>query len=412
MADASPGSAPGAGTSGPKPDGTGVYNQDAGYLNAEARRTLSTPTYSATAPSTVDIPRDTVLKRILMKLTMTVTATYSSGSPLFDQKGFFEKICANVEINVNGQRIIKSVRPHIARINNILLGASAPRRAYGFSASAPTISRGSYEWFAGTLAYPATTQYIQAQEAFELSFENPWGYGGSRHMTELDIRDVASAVCKFYWQNSSNLINDGNAATVTYTNVAVTVTPQIIENRARPRPQNGQVLFDYVETSFSRTYTGQARSNQIDLQTGNFLLGVGILCINGDAVYTLQENLLTNMALYINGATAIQGPVSHQDLQDENVVRFGCDDPIGYAANLASIATDADKHPLRGFGHMSLIRNGDWKTAINTSRQAGVDSVKLQFDTPSSSGTDPGTYTNAMQVILHSHEVRPYAYSR
>ena len=410
MADASAPSGPGPGT--PKPDGTGAFNPAAGYLNAEARRTLAAPTYSATAPSTVDIPRDTVLKRILFKLSMTVTVTYAAGSPAFDQKGFFERICANVEVNINGNRIIKSVRPHIARLNNIILGTTSPRRAYGFSSGAPTITRGSYEWFAGTLAFPATTYYVQAQEAFELSFEHPWGYGGSRHMSELDIRDVASAVCKFYWQNSTNLLADGNGATVTYSNLSVTVAPQIIENRARPRPQNGQVLFDYVETSFSRTYTGQSRSNQIDLQTGNFLLGIGILNINGDANYTLQENLLTNMALYINGATAIQGPISHQDLQDENLLRFGINDQLGLAANLATFASDSDKHPLRGFAHMNLVRNGNWNTAINTSRQAGVDSVKLQFDTPASSGVDAGTYTNPLQVIIHSHEIRPYAYSR
>lgn len=409
MADASPSNTPQAG---PKPDGTGTFNPAAGYLNAEARRTLASPAYSATAPSTVDIPRDTVLKRILFKLTMTVQVTYGSGSPIFDQKGFFERICANVEVNVNGNRIIKSVRPHMARLHNIMLQAQAPRRGYGFSASAPTISRASYEWLAGTLAYPATTQYVQAQEAFELSFENPWGYGGSRHMTELDIRDVASATCKFYWQQATNLQADGSSAAVTYSNLAVTVTPQIIENRARPRPTPGQVMFDYVETSFSRTYQGQARSNQIDLQTGNFLLGLGVMCINGDSNYTLQENLLTNMGLYINGATAIQGPVSMQDLQDENIARFGCSDELGFSSYLSSIASDADKHPLRGFAMMNLVRNGNWNTAINTSRQAGVDSVKLQFDTPASSGTDAATYTNPMQVIVHSHEVRPYAYSR
>lgn len=410
--DSSSSNAPVAGSQGPKPDGTGVFNPDAGYLNAEARRSLASPVYSSSAASSVDIPRDTVLKRMLLKLTMTVTVSFASGAPIFDQTGFFQRICSSVEININGYRSVKSVAPHLARLNNIILG-SVPRRAFATSAAAPTSSRASYEWMAGTLAYPATTDYVQAQEAFELAFENPWGYGGSRHMTELDVRDVASASVKFGWQAATNLQADGSAATVTYTNLAVTVTPQIIENRARRRPINGQVLFDYVETSTSRSYSGQAKSNQIDLQTGNFLLGLGILCQNGDAAYTLKENLLTNLALYINGATAIQGPVSHQDLQDENVSRFGARDPIGLGAILATIASDADKHPLRGFGHMNLVRNGDWKCAINTSRQAGVDSVKLQFDTPSgSSGTDQADYTNPLKVTVHTHEVRPYTYQR
>lgn len=407
MADA----APNADQTQPKADGSGSFNPSAGYLNAEARRSLGSPVYSATAPSSVDIPRDTVLKRMLLKLSMTVQVTFASGSPLFSQLGWFEKICSNVEININGNRVIKSVRPSIGRLNNLILGSTAPRRAYGISASAPTTSRGSYEWLAGTLAYPATTQYLVAQEAFELSFENPWGYGGSRHMTELDVRNAASAVVKFYWQPITNLQAEGGAVSVTYGTPSITVTPQIIENRARPRPQKDQVMFDYVETSFSRSYSGQARSQQIDLQTGNYLCGLGIMAVNGDANFTLQDNLLTNMALYINGATAIQGPVSHQDLQDETVSRFGMEDQLGFAAYASSMVGAADVHPMRGFAHMNLIRNGNWNSAINTSRQAGVDSVKLQFDTPATSGIDAGAYTNPLQVIIHSHEVRPYVYS-
>ena len=413
MCPADNSTSPTSGTSGPKADGSGAYNPAAGYLNAEARRSLASPAYSSSAPSTIDIPRDTVIKRMFLRLVMSVTGTYSSGSPLYDQKGAFERICSNVEININGNRVVKSVRPHMMRLHNILTSGALPRRAYATSATAFTVGRADAEWLAGTIAYPATTQYTLFNEGFELSFENPFGYGGSRHMSELDVRDVASATAKFYWQPATNLQSDATSpATVTYTNLSAVVTPQIIENRARPRPVAGQVLYDYVETSFSRSYTGQARSNQIDLQTGNYLMGIGILAQNGDSAYTLLETLLTNMALMINGANAIQGPVSHADLQDSNQIRFGADDKIGLAEYNATIASVAKVHPLRGFALMNLIRNGNWNTAINTSRQAGVDAVKLQFDTPSTSGTDAATYTNNLSVVVHSHEMRPFAYSR
>lgn len=395
---------------GPSPDGSGVYNPQVGYLNAEARRTVGSPTFQV-APSTVQLPRDTVLKRMLIKAIISVDTTYAAGSPVTSELGIMGRICPNVELNINGNRIVKSVNPYLVRLQNILMNSGLPRRAYGISAAAPTTSRASREWMAGTVAYPATTEFLLINEAFELSFENPLGYGGSRQMSELDIRDVASADLRFTWAPISNILRDGNAASVTYGTPSVVVVPQIIENRARPRPQLGQIMYDYVETSFSRSYTGQSRNQQIDLQTGNFLMGVGIFCRNGDSGRTPQENLLTNLALRINGSTAIQGTVSHQDLQDSNVSRFGAPDLLGFGELNSTIASVANVHPLRGFAFMNLIRNGDWNTAINTSRQAGVDSIKIELDTPAASGTDAATYTNPLEVTLHTHEIRPFAYS-
>jgi len=409
MPDAAPENTPSKSSS-----GGGAYNAAAGFLNAEARRSIGSPTYG-NAPSSVQVPRDTVLKKMLVKLILSTQVTYASGSPTTSAQGVFDRICPRVELNVNGNRIIKSVRPHIARLNNILMAGELPRRGYLFGASAATVTRSAREWMAGTVAYPVTTQWMLFNEAFELSFENPWGYGGSRAMSELDIRDVASCDLWFYWAQISNIQGDLSTgqASVTYSTApTVTVIPQIVENRARPRPQAGQVLFDYVETSFSRTYTGQANTQQIDLQTGNYLMGLGIYTNNGDVNLSPAENLLQQLALKVNGATAIQGPISQADLQDSNVSRFGLDDKMGIADYASTIASTANVHPMQGFAHMNLIRNGDWNTAINTSRQAGVDSIKLEFNTPASTGTDAATYTNPLQVTVHTHEIRPYAYTR
>lgn len=394
------------------PAGGGVFNPQSGFLNAEARRTIGSPVFGA-APSAVQVPRDTVLKTILCKLVLSTQVTYAAGSPLTSPQGVFDRICPQVELNVNGNRIIKSIRPHLARLNNLLIAGDVPRRAYSTSAAAPTVTRAAREWFAGQVAYPATTEYFLFNEAFEMYLENPWGYAGSRFMSELDIRDVASCDLRFYWAAITNLQGDGIGASVTYsTSPTVNVSVQIRENRARPRPEPGQVLFDYVETSFARTYTGQANNQQIDLQTGNYLMGLGVYVNDGDTNQLPQENLLQQLQLMINGASAIQGPVSHQDLQDSNVSRFGVNSKLGLADYASTIASTADVQPAKGFAHMNLIRNGDWNTAINTSRQAGVDSIKLQFNTPASSGTDAATYTNALQVTVHTHEIRPYVYTR
>lgn len=387
------------------------FNPSAGFLNSEARRTLDSPTFG-TAPSTVRMPLDTCVKSMPIKLVASFDVTYNSGTPLFTPQGVFDGLCSNIEVNIDGNRLVKSIRPILARMSSIILRGGLPRRAYALSAAAPTTARAAREWMAGTAPYAPTTEFVLHNEMIEIPFEFLLGYGGSRSVSELDLRGRSSADLRFTWQPIANVLQYGNGASVTYGNQSVVVTPQIIENRARPLPQPGQVLFDYVETYFGNTYTSEGRNRQLDLQTGNFLAAVGIYCVNGDASKTAQENLLKNILLKVNGSSDLQGPISHADLQDANVLRFGAPDLMGISDYRATIASTASVHPLRGYALMNLIRNGDWNTALNTSQANGVNTVKLQFDTPANSGVDAATYTNGLDVIVHTHEIRPYVYTR
>lgn len=388
-----------------------VAQPDVGFLNAESRRSLEAASHS-TSPTTVKIPRDTVIKRMYLELYATFDVTYAAGSPTFSELGVFERICSNIEININGNRIVKSVRPHLARMHDAMWSGSVPRRSYETSASAFTKTRAGREWFAGSMAYPATTQFVLVNEGFHLHFELPQA-GENKYATELDVRDVSSADVRFNWVALTNIQKDGAGATVTYANNTVNVQPQIIENRARPRPAPNQLLFDYVETSVSRQYSGQANGQQIDLQTGNYLAGVGILCLNGGSDRLPADNLLKNCTLKINGSNSVQGPVDFKQLQDSSLGRAGAFSPLGGNGYHAAYAATAGAQVGQGFAYMNLIRNGDWSTAVNTSRASGVDSVKLEFDVPSSSGTDAATFTtNNLEVTAHTHEVRPFAYSR
>src|SRR6185437_11873523 len=68
----------------------------------------------AFAPSTVltrDLPRDTVLKGIAFRLSGNVTTTYGSGTPVADANSTFDNLVARIDITVNGNRTVKSVRP-------------------------------------------------------------------------------------------------------------------------------------------------------------------------------------------------------------------------------------------------------------------------------------------------------------
>lgn len=392
--------------------GPTVVNPEAGYLNAEARRTINNATFSANTVSAIELPRDTVLKRLAMRLTARFSVTYGAGNPIVAEFGFFEAMCPQVEVIVNGNRVIKSVRPHMLRMHSMMVSGEVPRRATTTGAAVATVTRASREFVAGTLAYPATTEFFLVNEQAPLSFELPWGYAGSRYDTELDIRDVSSAYLKFYFGSMDTIQQFGVGATVAYDSINASISTQIVENRARPRPQAGQVMYDYVESTTSATFTSAGRSKQLELQTGNYLAALGIQCRNGDTNKLFRDELLTNLSLKINGSTAIQGPVDFQQLQDDNVSRYGANDPLGLSSYLATIASVASAHPLKGFAFMNLLRNGDWNTAINTSRGALVDRCTLEFDTPASSGDDAATYTNGLDVIVHSHEIRPFVYQK
>ena len=372
-----------------------IFNPAAGYLNSEGRRSLDSPTFG-TAPSSVDIPRDTCIKRMGIQLNLKTQVTYAAGSPTVSPQGAFARVCSNLEVNIGGTRFVKSVDPYLAKMTNILMGGNV-RQSSSSSAGAITASRAAADlWTGATLAYQATTGYMFFQEMVELSFENPFGYGGSRYLTELDTRDVSSATLKFTWNPIENLQTDGVGATVTYANVSCVMKPHIITNNSRPRPEQGQVLFDYVE-SVTPKQVSAAGAQSLEIQSGNFLQALGLLARNGDTSLTFQEEIITGLALKINGATAIQGPIDMQELQDNNLIRYNTYSPRG-AGGI---------NRIRGFALMNLIRNGDWNTAINTSRAGGVDTVRLEFN-----ATSEATYTAPVMLYVHKHEIRPYTYAR
>lgn len=413
MVPAAPSAAPGSDQSGGAGSPADIqnlsYNPALGYLNAEERRVLNSPTFGI-APASVDIPRDTCIKRMGLSMVASCQVTYASGSPLLSNQGIFDRLCAAVQVNANGGRTIKNVRPHLARLMNIITSGSMPRRAYQTGASALTSTRNLFEWLAGSPAYPATTQWFQFAEMIELDFENVLGYGGSRSQTEFDTRFLSSAQLTMFWQTFSNLQKDGVGATVTYGTQSCVVTPQIIENKSRPRPAPGDVLYDYVENDFSRQYTGQSSSQQIPLITGNYIVGLGIYVNNGDTNQTPSDAILTNIQLQVNGGNTIQGPISQAFMQDQNKNRYGIDEVMGLQ-DWVTPNVAVGIHPLQGFAFMSMIKNGDWNTCLNTSKGAGVDSANLVFNTASTTGTDPATYTNPVTVTVHQIEIRPFVYT-
>lgn len=360
-------------------------------LTAEARRRLSPVLYAESTVKTTDLPRDTVIKRIEIDLMGTFVVTYASGSPVAHSKGVAAQICPRLDVIIDGQRTVKSVDIHMLELMNSLQYGSRPRRAYSTGASITTERAGTESYSGAAFVYPATTQTVLVNEKFILNFENPFAYDMGREATMLNIKNVSSAEIRYNFAAASNVQRDeSSAVAVTYSSLNLHFTPTLVE--AREIPSNAQFL-DFKETVKRTSFSSEVRDSLIDLPRGNGLAGLAIMVRDGDANRTLVDRGLRDLQLLINGQSIVQR-TTFVELQDSNLARYGVYSPLASGVHL-----------LKGFAFMNLLKNGDIRSAINTSIGAGVDQIQLAVTTAPTSGNDAATYTNTMEVSVMSMEI-------
>ena len=367
----------------------GAPLQMGNIIQAESRRRLAPVPFSSGQLATLDLPRDTVIKRMEVSLGGSFIATYDSGTPLF-QDDWMSKLCNRFDVIIDGQRTVKSIDWEIQRYLNNVYSGNYPRRRYGTAASLTTL-QGTTDWASGTIAYPTSTQYFWIDQSNTVHFEMPLSYAYDQRMaTLLNIKDVSSANARFSFSDISALNQYGNAATPTYSAVNLNFVCTLIENRAVPREQQ---FFDFKETVKRVSYSAQVSGSQIELNRGNALAGVSMMVKNGNANKTLSDTALTDVALLVNGQQIIQS-TKFEELQDSNSSRYGMNDPIS-----------STSHVSQGHAFMNLIQSGRIDSSLNTTLGMGVDQVVLQVSTASSSGVDAATYTNGVEVSLHQMEI-------
>jgi hypothetical protein len=361
----------------------------------ESRRRLATANYAANSVVQVEIPRDTAIKRLNLFFKLGCTATYASGSPLLSPLGALAKICPSFSIVADGSRNVKVLDLYMARCMAALAYGGFGRRAYQTGASLlSSTSQPTTEWYGGASpAYGATTQDLIIIESIDVMFENQFAYERGRALSWLYTKNLATCNMYFGFASISNILQDGNAASVTYSNVDVSITPTIIEARDGT-PANG--AFDFTETVIRKQFSQQTTQFAVDLNTGNKLLGIGLMARNGDSNKSLSDIAVTDLNLVVNGATSIQN-TKFRELSNANKQRFSMGDD--YFAS--------GTHGLQGFAYMNLMKNGDLLSGLDTRLVAGVSQVQLQVSTASSSGVDAATYTNPVELSVLQQQLIP-----
>jgi hypothetical protein len=361
------------------------------YPQAERQRKLQSLTFAANSILSRDLPRDTVLKNLQLRLSGSVVTTFASGTPVSDTQSTFDNIIPRVDIVVNGSRIVKSVRPVMMRIQQLYYSKIIGERRASSGAAAAV---GNFPTADAGFTYGTTGQITTAAETILIPFEHMFcDVGQGRESTWLNLKGVASAELRLTCASFSSLLGFGNTAPVVYTSSTFIIDILTLEAQDVPP----QIVFsDWKQTTKQITFSAQTSDFAIDLNRGNKLSALMLFAQDGAAGSTttatgkLPNNLaMQKLQLLVNGQTSIK-TTDFQSLQNQNRSEFGI---------LAAMASNVSI--LDGYAYMNLLARRDITTALDV-RPPMVDNVQLFVNTFDSTSV---SYTNPVSLTLMTDEI-------
>ena len=361
------------------------------YPLAERQRKLQALTFQENQILSRDLPKDTVLKHLQLRLSGAVQTTFASGTPVADAQSIFDNIIPRIDVIVGGSRTVKSVRPHLMRIQQLFAAGNIAERRSSAGASA---AADNFPTVDGGFVYGTTTQYTTVAETIIVSFEMVYAEPGlGRETTWLNLKGVSSAEVKLTCAAFSSLLGFGNTAPVVYGNSTLII--DIITVEAQDVPANIQFT-DWKQTTKELIFGAQTTDYAIDINRGNKLTGIMLFARNGaagsstTATGKVPSNLaVTKVNLKLQGQSDIKA-TDFKALQAENRARYGVNAP--FAGNVSM---------LDGIAHLNLLSRKDLSTALDC-RPPFVDNVQLFIDTNSASNV---SYTNPVSVTVMTEEV-------
>ena len=366
-----------------------------GLITAQFNRRLQQVQFRPNSVVTLDVPRDDVFKRVDFRLTGSQTVTYASGSPAVGGLGFFPRICNRIDIVQNGQDTIKSVDLYMLRMQSLTVMSEQPERAYSTQAGAFSTRLGQTESEFGGFAFPATTQRILFNESVTIYFEYPYAYEVGKNVSLWNTKGLSSAEIRFAFGSMDALQEDGNGASVTYADdLAPSIEVELVSAPSIPREQDFML---YKQTVRRVQFAAEARKYLVDLPRGNLITGIHLLARNGDTNRRLSDIVLKDLSLLVNGQRIVQR-TTFLTLQQKVRSRFGIRSP-------KASASQGITHQMQGYTYMHLVRDGDVRSALDTSLKAGVDQVQLALTTAASTGPDAATYTNPVEISIMVDEL-------
>lgn len=338
---------------------------------SERQRILQQLPFAASSTISRDLPRDTVLKYLVLTLSGSIQTTFASGTPVADVDGVFDNLVSEINVVIGGSRVVKNIRPAMLNFQQLL--ATKIPNVKKSSAAAAALNVGQAPTADAAFVYGTTTQYTTVRESLLLPFENILAVSG-RESTWLNLKGVASAEIRFSTKAFSSLLGYGNTAPVTYGNSTLAIDIQTIEAQD---VDAGVYFSDFKQTQRKIPLSASMSGYLIDINRGNYLQGIMLFAKDGAAGTATtatgnlaSDSMIQNVGLKLNGNIDVKVTTFNQ-LQDENRSKFGI-----YAPQ----ASNTSK--LQGFAYLDLLRNGDLNTALDV-RPPAVDNVQLFISTSS-----------------------------
>lgn len=357
----------------------------------ERSRVLPTKRFEESQIISMDLPKDTVLKGLFIRLSGAVQTTFASGTPVAKAESTMDSLISRIDVVVNGDRTIKSIRPHLLHIQQLFAMGVATERAASAGAAPAT---DNYPTVEGGFPFGTTTQYTTVRETVYLPFEHIYCEPGlGREETYLNLKRATSAEIRFTTAAFANLLGVGNTAPVVWGNNTMQIEVTTVE---RQDIAAERLFMDWKQTQKTVQIGGESRDLSIDINDGNLLSGLLFFAQDGaagtstTATGRLASNLLLGkMELRKNGTESLVS-TNFKQLQARNRAQYGVNAPI--ASNVSR---------LDGIAHMNLLSRKDIGTALPTMRPY-VDQIQLIVDTANSSIV---SYTSPAQLTIVTEEI-------
>lgn len=355
--------------------------QAAAPIRITKSRILKDATFSPGQRSPIDLPCDTVLQwldaTLSGSLQVTYTGTYTA-SPVTS----FDALVPTIQVLVNGDRVVKYVRPWLVSAKEIFAGGNQPERKSSAAATAqvpanPTSDGG---WAVGT-----STQYTTIRESLRICFRDILAREGFQELSFLDLSKASTAQVIYGYSGYESIAAANNAATgISYANGSFVIST----TTAEAQDMVGEKFTDLKETTQSFPFVGQQNNVALPLNTGNLVRGIWIMVRDGDAARSLSNTAVTAISLKQDGFTPLRDYPSFMKLQGENRSEFHINAP-----QVAGVSR------IDGLAYIDLLKNKNPSSALDCTR---VKLLQLFLSTAASGAG--ATYTNAVEVTIQLDE--------
>lgn len=355
-------------------------------ISSERQRKLGDLAWVSGAVVTRDLPRDTILKRLQIRFSGVTTTTFGS-APTLSEVSTIDNLISRFDVVVNGGRTIKSVRPHLLHMEQLLATQIQGERKGSGAAAAAYANNPLTD---GGFAVGTTGQISTVAETVQISFEM-WLANKGKQSTYLNLKGASSAELRVSCGTTAGL---EKTSVITFTATVFTMELTTIEAQDLP----GNLIFsDWKQTTKSVLYSAQQTEATIDINRGNWLAGIKLFLeqdpAGADATAANrrkpQNNGITDIKLMLNGSRVIK-QTTFFSLQAENRVRFGLSAP------LASSQTRMD-----GFAYLDVLDDRSLDTALDC-RPPDVDNLQLIISTRASDAT---SNIYPLQITVETGEI-------